>query len=179
MDSSPSKDEEETKRFMSLVLLNQKRIYVYILSLVMRPADADDILQDTLAVMWKKFDEFTIGTDFVAWGKTIARYKIMNYLQKNSSSKLVFDDDVLKAIEAESGKMDNLADRMQAMRQCLRKLPAKEMRLLNLRYTEDLSFNRIALQLGISKQSAYKLIGRIHSVLAACINRSLRAEALL
>lgn len=179
MDGSPSKDEEETKRFMSLVLLNQKRIYVYILSLVIRPADADDILQDTLAIMWKKFDEFRIGTDFVAWGKTIARYRIMNYMQKNSTSKLLFDGEALEAIEAECGKMDNLADRLQAMRQCLRKLPAKEMRLLNMRYTDDLSFSRIALQLGVSKQSAYKVISRIHSVLANCIKRSLQAEALL
>jgi RNA polymerase sigma-70 factor (ECF subfamily) len=163
---------------MSLVLANQKRIYVYILSLVIRPADADDILQDTLAIMWKKFDEFKIGTDFVAWGKTIARYKIMNHLKKNQSSKLLFDDDVLEAIEAETGKMDNLADRMQAMRQCLGKLPAKEMCLLNMRYTDDLSFSGIALQLGVSKQSAYKVISRIHSVLAKCINRSLQAGAL-
>ncbi len=43
----------------------------------------DDVLQDTLAVMWKKFDNFKIGTDFVAWGKTIARYKIMNHLKKS------------------------------------------------------------------------------------------------
>jgi RNA polymerase sigma-70 factor (ECF subfamily) len=162
---------------MSLVLSGQRRIYLYILSLVIHPSDADDILQDTLALMWSKFREFRPGTDFVAWGKTIARYKVMNYLKKNKSAKIQFDDDVIKLLESESGQMDNLSDRLEAMKGCIQKLTDKEQDLLAMRYRKDFSFKKMALNIGISKQSAYRSISRIHAKLVKCIKFALEAGA--
>ena len=168
-----SGETAETKLFMSLVLSSQRRIYVYILSLVLHPADADDLLQDTLALMWQKFDEFQAGTDFVAWGKTIARYKVMNYFKKNKSAKLQFDDELLKLIESESNQMDNLSDRREVMKRCLTKLSEKELGLINMRYQQDCSFKKMALKRGISKQSVYRAISRIHAKLVKCIKYTL------
>ncbi len=171
-----SSETEETKLFMSLVLAGQRRLYFYILSLVIHPSDADDILQDTLALMWNKFGEFKPGTDFVAWGKTIARFKVMNYLKKNKSAKIQFDDDVLKLIESESGRADNLSDRLETMKKCIKKLSDKEQDLLAMRYQKDFSFKKMALNIGISKQSAYRSISRIHVKLVKCIRYALGME---
>ena len=166
-------ETREMKLFMSLVLSNQRRIHAYILSLVIHPYDADDILQDTLAVMWEKFDEFQPGTNFLAWGKSIARFKVMNYLKKSKSTKLHFNNEVLKIIESESGQIDNLSDRLSAMTNCLTVLTDKEQSLLKFRYYHDFSFKKIALKVGISKQSAYRSISRIHSKLVKCIKHAL------
>jgi len=54
---------------MELSLLGQKGIYAFILFLLISPSDADDILQETLTVMWKKFDEFESGTSFCGLGQ--------------------------------------------------------------------------------------------------------------
>lgn len=166
-------ETREMKLFMSFVLPSQRNIYAYILSMVIHPCDADDILQDTLALMWEKFNEFEHGSDFAAWGKTIARYKVLNHLKKNKSAKVRFDDDVLKIIESESGQMNYLSDRLTAMQRCLKKLSEKDRNLLRMRYYDDFSFKKIALKIGISKQSAYRSISRIHCKLVKCIKQVL------
>lgn len=168
-----SDETREMKLFMSLVLPNQRNIYAYILSLVIHPYDADDILQDTLALMWEKFSEFEQGSDFAAWGKKIAKFKTLNHLKKNASAKVRFDDDVLKVIESESGQLTYLSDRLSAMQRCLKKLSEKDINLLRMRYHDDCSFKKIALNIGISKQSAYRSVSRIHCKLVKCIKQVL------
>ncbi len=65
---SSSSSLQRGERFMRLLLANQQRIYGLILALVPNWNDADDIMQETSAVMWAKFDDYEAGTDFAAWG---------------------------------------------------------------------------------------------------------------
>ena len=164
---------EDNKRFISLVLSGQKDIYVYILSLVLSSSDADDILQDTLTTMWEKFDDFEPGSNFVGWGKTIARYKVMNYMRKNKNSKLQFDSDILQLIESKSSQLSNLKDRIDALKDCMKRLPVKDLRVMKMRYEQDLTFKKMGLEFGISKQSVYRTVSRIHAALVKCVKRKL------
>ncbi len=158
---------------MGLALSSQKELYVYVLSLVISTSDADDILQDVLALMWTKFNEFRPGTDFVAWGKTIARYKVMDFLRKTKASKLHYDSDVLKLIESKSSQSHNLTDHKKAMQDCLKKLSEKYMGVLRMRYVNDMTFNQMSRKLGVSKQSVHRAVSRIHALLVKCVNRVL------
>src|SRR3954467_5741619 len=72
----------ETERFMRLFLAHQRRFYGLILSLVPNVTDADDLLQETAALMWQKFAEFRPGTDFAAWGLRFARNLVSNHRKK-------------------------------------------------------------------------------------------------
>lgn len=173
MKEDPKKANDNTMLFMGLALSAQKEIYAFILSLVVSPSDADDILQETLTVMWRKFSEFESGTNFVAWGRQIARFKVMEYLRKNRTSKFCFDSDVLKLIESKSSQIDNLSDRNEAMQNCIRKLAEKQRSILNMRYSRDMSFKQIALEYGVSKQSIYRMVSRVHALLAKCIKNTL------
>lgn len=173
MKEDPENTNDSTMLFMGLALSAQKDIYAFILSLVVSPSEADDILQETLTVMWRKFGEFESGTNFAAWGKQIARFKVMDYLRKNRTSKFCFDSDVLKLIESKSSQIDDLSDRSEAMQECLRKLPEKKRSMLNMRYGRDMSFKQIALEYGVSKQSIYRMISRIHVFLAKCTKNTL------
>ena len=176
MEESFENTNDSTEIFMELILSGQKEIYAFILSLLVSPSDADDILQETLTVMWKKFGEFESGTSFVAWGKRIARYKIMDHLRKNKTSRLCFDSDVLKLIESKSGQIDNFSDRNEAMKKCLQKLPGKHRSMLTMRYSQDMSFKQMALEFGVAKQSVYRMVSRIHALLARCVKTTLVAR---
>ena len=158
---------------MSLALSGQKDIYVYILSFVFSTADAEDILQDTLSIMWRKFSEFESGTNFVAWGKQIARYRVMDYLRKNKGSKLCYDSDVVEIIESKAGQGDDFSDYKKALKKCLRKLSEKSLAMLNMRYAQDMPYRQIAVRYGISKQSLYRSISRLHVTLLKCIKHSI------
>ena len=68
--------------FTRLLLQNQKRIAGLIYSLVPQGADADDVMQETCAVLWRKFGEFGLGTDFGAWALRIARFQVMSYYRR-------------------------------------------------------------------------------------------------
>ncbi len=68
-----------TDNFLSLLLPNQKQILAYIMTYVPNRSDADDILQNTLSILWKKFDRYEPGSDFLAYAVTIAKYEILSY----------------------------------------------------------------------------------------------------
>jgi len=171
--------DSQHKLFIGLVVAHQKSIYAYILGLVFYPSDADDLLQDTLALMWEKFDEFEPGTNFSAWGRVIARNKIMTHLRDNKSSRLRFNQELVETIESESSQLDNLSDRLSTLRHCVEKLSEKEKNLLKLRYDLNLPFQKIALRFGISKQSTYRFVSRIHAKLVKCINLTLTQGGVL
>ncbi|MBI9017508.1 MAG: RNA polymerase subunit sigma-70, partial [Phycisphaerae bacterium] len=57
---------------MRLFLDHQKKIYSFILMMSPNWCDADELMQETSAVMWQRFDTFEVGTNFVAWGIKIA-----------------------------------------------------------------------------------------------------------
>ena len=61
--------------FISLVMANQRKIYSFIVHFVPNRSDADDLFQETVALMWEKFKIFEEGTSFAAWGIQIAHYK--------------------------------------------------------------------------------------------------------
>ena len=167
----------KTKRFMALLVPNQRRINAYILCLVPNTSDADDILQDTLAEIWNKFDEFEEGSNFIAWSLTIARYKVMSFRQKNKNSKVVFSDHVIDFLEPESRKgSDIVKEEIGALKHCLKKLSDKQKYYLLLRYEQGLSFRAIASQVGVSMQAVYKTVCRIHSNLARCVSMHFEME---
>lgn len=161
-------------QFMRLFVANQRSIYAYILALVHNYVDADDILQETSVVMWRKFGEFQPGTDFIAWGITIARYQVMKFSKLRSRSKVQFNDDLVHAIaDCTEVQLAGLDDRLKALRRCRRKLNEQSRFLVEMKYDQGVSFARIAERTGRSIQSIYKRMSRIQSTLLRCIERTL------
>jgi len=167
----------KSKQFLSLLMKYQTRIHTYILYHVPNRADAEDILQDTIIVLLDKFSEFREGTNFLAWGMTVARYKIMSYKQKNRSSKLIFDDTMMDLFEQETpANLETQQEEAEVLRQCVQKLPARHKKYLRLRYQQSLSYREMAGQIAISMQAVYKTMTRIHVSLLNCMRLSLRED---
>lgn len=167
----------QDKAFMSLLVPNQRHIQAFILCLVPHKADAEDILQETLIEMWRKFISFEIGTDFVAWGVTIAKYKVLDFRRKNKDRRLQFNDQLINTLEKESDrKMKAIDDYTDKLRPCMQKLSVKEREFLRLRHRQDLTLEKISQRTGMSFQGVHKAIGRIHAKLVSCIKLSLLKE---
>ena len=176
MDSS----DKKTNVFLSLLMANQRRINSYILSVVPNFSDADDIMQETASVMWKKFDGFEAGTNFAAWGLKIAHYCILNYRKKKGKDRLVFSENLFQQIsEVAKEKHDETDDRIKHLRHCIEKLKPGDQRLLKARYELNYNANNLAVQLDRSIQYVYKHLARIHHSLNLCIKRAFREEGIL
>lgn len=166
----------ESDEFLRLLLENQTRIYAFILGLVGNYSDADDIMQETTSLLWKKFDEFTPGTDFVAWGISVARYKVQNYRQKRQRmrKRVIFDDDILERISPKTEQANQyLEDRIGVVRGCLKKLKERDSLFLQLRYYDKIMPKEISGRLGMTIQAVYKRLARVHARLLKCVKLNL------
>jgi len=179
-ESRPADELSDASRaqvFLRLYQANERRIYGFILALVPKWSEADDLLQETTIVMWSKFDRFEPGTDFAAWAMRIARYQIMNYRKKKRNQRVQFSDEVLEAIDGRvSAATTQLDTRRDALQACLKKLPARDRELINLRYEYDATTKSVAERVGRGIDAVYKALNRIHVQLFYCIRRTLAME---
>lgn len=170
-------ESSKTNEFLRLLMANQKRIYAFILATVPNRQDADDLFQETVLLMWSKFDDFQRGTSFVAWGITVAKYQILSVRKRHSVRSLRFRAMALELLHSESGPfLEQIDGRTQALQACIRKLSPRDYELIRLRYQDELSPRSLAQQMGRSVQSIYKRMARIHETLLRCVRRALGSE---
>ncbi|MEJ5260501.1 MAG: sigma-70 family RNA polymerase sigma factor [Anaerohalosphaeraceae bacterium] len=152
---------------------NQNRLLSFILCYIPNRADAEDVFQNTTFVLWKKFDQYKPGSDFLAWSIMIARFEILSYYKKKKSEGSIhFDEEMQKILDAEMKTFESrFEQRLDALRECLKKLITDELRLLKMRYEENLPLARIAERLSITSPAVFKRISKIHSRLIQCIRQ--------
>lgn len=163
----------QNSAFFKLLMKNQKAIYSYILSLVHNSSDADDIMQETMAFMWERFEQFQPGTNFGAWGVKIARFKTLSYLKKNKRSEEVFDESLMAQIEdCYSRKIVQMNTQLVALQDCLKKLNDRDRKLIRILYEEGLKITELSKRLNRPVGGLYKVTARIHAVLRRCVNKT-------
>lgn len=168
----------ETQRFLRLLMPIQGRIYAYILSQWPHRADADDIMQETTAVLWEKFETYQPGTDFLAWSITVAKYTVLKYRKKRTRHPIPLCDEAVRALQDESDAFFKKFDRrLGALKECVKKLPPRDGQFLQLRYEQELPPARIAGRFDLSTRAVYKSLSRIHHILMRCIRHSLAEDA--
>ena len=171
---------QQTENFLKLLLPNQKRILAYILSVLPNHWDAEDVMQETTHVMWRKFREFDPSKDFTAWGVGIAYLEVLKYRKKQNRDRQGLRLDALKLLHEESNPtLETMDQRVDAIQRCMRKLKASDFALVQLRYEEDCSVKGIAAQMGKSVQAVYRQMARVNLSLMRCVRQTLFQEGLL
>ncbi len=174
---SQNKRPDKTKRFMRLLFANERRIYAYICVLVPDRVEADDLFQETLSVMWDKFDTFEEGRDFGAWGIGIAHNLIRNYRRKKARSRLSLEADIESLLEQEARQsIKSLDSRIEALRKCLAHLNPLDRKIIHLRYEEDISVQAIAEKVSSTIKVIYTKLARANDLLLRCIRRTLAEQ---
>lgn len=162
--------------FLRLFVVHQKAIYTYILALVHNPNEAEDIMQDVVTLMWERFDEFKPGTNFGAWGISIARYKVLEYHHRKKSEYAFFSDQLFDYLsKLSSEKINAIENQTKALQQCLLKLQESDRELIQNRYEKGLTIKQIAENMQRSVAGMYKVMARIHHALIRCVRLTLDA----
>ena len=134
----------------------QQGLFAYILTLAPNLTDADDILQETNVVLWRKRQEFELGTDFWAWASRIAHLLAMAALKKRSRDKLAFGEDLVEQIATDSAAdAAQVSTRSAALANCLEEQSDDHRRMIRLRYRDGLSADEIGKEVGRSKSAVY------------------------
>lgn len=169
--------ETSRRQFVRLLTQHQRRVYGYILKLVVNWADADEILQETNLRLWEEFDRFEPGTDFAAWAIRVAHYQVLTWRKKRSRSRLVFDETAIQTIsEEDRSAMTPCDPREQALMACLEQLTIRNRDLIQRCYAGKHTIRRVAEELNRSAVSVYKSVQRIRLSLHRCIEGRLSLE---
>ncbi|MBE0534371.1 MAG: sigma-70 family RNA polymerase sigma factor [Phycisphaerae bacterium] len=167
--------DKRTLDFLRLFVRHQQEIYTYILILVPHEHDADDLFQDGMAVMWRKFNQFKSGTNFAAWGVQIMHYLILDYRRKVARNKCVLmKDAVFEALtEHVPTIQDEMAIRIEALRKCQAGLDDQIKRIIRMRFELNTSVEDMAVYLKRSPRQVYRILGQISNILLRCMNKTL------
>jgi RNA polymerase sigma-70 factor (ECF subfamily) len=170
--------ENPQDEFLRLFSGYSRRIYEFILTLVMRHADAEEIFQDTCLVLWKKFDTYDPQGSFYGWACRIAYLEILQLRRKNQRLQILSEDALAILADKALAHSDNLDARQHALEDCLQRLKTPDRRMIELRYHQRRTPKEIAQADARSVYSVYRALARIHTTLMNCVQLRLAREGM-
>ena len=171
-DTHSAPDEDTHDLFVRLLSSSHRRLLGYLISMLGRREDAEDVLQRASITLWRRFDTFEPGTNFLAWASTVCFYEAKNFQRVAARSKVIFNDALLEVLANE-----RIADlpaqdlRIDALRDCLAKLDDSGRSLLEAAYIDRSNIGHIAAQLGRAPQTLYNKLNTLRRLLAECVEQ--------
>jgi len=163
--------------FVEAFLRHQRSIHAFILQFVHDYNDADDLLQRTGLVIWRKFDQYEPGTDFLAWARQIAKFEVLSYLKAASRSRVCFSTETIELLADESDEVDASESHHDALRLCLEGLRSTDRELVRRCYEAHGTIQQVAIEIGRSADGVYHSLHRIRQALLRCIDRRITEAA--
>ena len=128
--------------FRLLVQAYKERLYWHIRRMVLDHDDADDCLQNTFLKAWRSLDLFRGDAQLYTWLYRIATNETLTFLSKQQTRG---DQTVLSAAERLPSDPWFDGDQLQvALHQAIAKLPPKQKAVFNLRYFEEMPYEKMA-----------------------------------
>ena len=170
-------DSNDTHLFdvQRLFLQHSGRLRGFILGLLPDRAAADDVLQDVFLTVTNKAAEFQIGTNFLAWGRAIARLKVLEYRQRRLPAACQLADEAWGLLAQTAHEMDDSWDaRRETLQKCLGELAPRAREVVQLRYSvERLDLEEVARRMSWTVGSVKVALSRAKAALWDCVQRRL------
>jgi RNA polymerase sigma-70 factor, ECF subfamily len=176
ISSVASKDS--TAEFIQLLTSNQSRLFAYLLSLLGNRQQAEDVMQETNMILWRKASQFQLGTNFNAWMFKIAYYQVLDHRRKrNKQALFIQNDEFLAELADTAATTSDIMDRQQdALRLCLDKLPERQRDIVRRRYSDGESIKSVAQQIGVAASAVKQTLFRARVSLIDCVHHRLKEQ---
>lgn len=184
MDTADSDSGDAYERFLKLFAHHENDLRTFIRSLMPTWHDADEVLQQSALVIWRKFDQFDPrdkngGTDFMKWACVIARFEALAYRRKMARDRHVFREDILELMADEgSEEVEERQAEYEALESCLAEMPEKHRSLLVLAYTSGVKVKELAAEAGSTSAAFYMRLNRLRKQLMHCVEAKVQPQAL-
>lgn len=176
-------DDESRRRdaFARLFAKHDRWLYSYLVTLLGNTAQAEEVFQEVCVILWREYETFQLGTDFVKWVAVIAHNQVRKFRRQRKQVGFQLDEVTFDLLATEAVDRVDLFDyRRDALRRCLTKLTPADRTLVQECYQDHkVNFKATAHKLGRPENTVYKAMNRIRRVLFECINRTLDAEGLV
>ncbi|QDU64288.1 RNA polymerase sigma factor [Planctomycetes bacterium Pan216] len=176
-DERVSAERDDYEEFLQYFSKSHRALFAYIMVFVHQQTDAEEIFQEASLILWKEFGTFRRDAPFLPWAKGVCFNQIRRYRRKRGREKLWFSGELMDELAREElAREDVLVQRKAALDVCLRKLPDRDRRILDLFYGARKSAQQIAEEIECSVHTVYKALQRVRRSLYECIDRRLATE---
>jgi len=140
---------------------------------------AEDVIQEAMLVVMKKFDQFREGTSMLAWCRAIVRLEVLRVKQQRrrerSLTERLLDDAVDAAFEEfqKPQRHDDTESRREALERCLQRVPQRGRRVLEARFVDELSYQQIGQRVGMTLEAVRKALFRTKKQVRSCVETCL------
>lgn len=169
---------EQQEYFVGQITGHQPVLLAYIRSLLPESGHANDVLQETNLVLWRRANEFSIGENFGGWARKVAYYQVLAFYRDHQREKLFFDAELVTQLAESSEQQFAKHDQWQTiLKNCLQKLPEHNRNLIQERYMPGGSVQKMASKLDRSIGAISQSLYRIRELLRNCINTNIQQES--
>ena len=175
-------ESDADKEFVQLLVTHQVALKALVFSLLPGNPNADDVIQDTNALIWERRREFEMGTNFKAWIFSVAKFKVMSMWRDEKRRKETgLPHETLTKImeEAADGGLESTDSRHEELRECLKQLRPKDRGLVLRRYIDGYSLKKLATEVGRNADSVKGSLHRIRLVLRSCVRSKLSVRKVM
>jgi len=169
--------------FELVIKATARQLFAYLALYVVDNGLIDDLAQESFLYAYEHLAEYTPGTNFIAWLKTIAKFRALSHLraaERKRSAHQRYVDAVHARLGAASEAFDSEgvpSDLLERLRACVSALGDFAQRLVQMRYYESRPVEDIATELSRTTGSINVAIFRIRSQLAACLGHPTGTDA--
>lgn len=164
--------------FVQLLANCQRGLFLYICGLLFSRELAEDVLQETNLVLWKKRAEYKSNTNFYAWACQVAFYEVRKARDAQRRKVPAFSDlffeQMSLSLRTAIERPNQLHDYLE---ECVDILVDQDRQLLKRRYEHDATTKSIADEFGQSVRSINRSLARIHETLFDCIRAKASTES--
>lgn len=174
---SGKQDERSQQRFLRLFLSSEPDLRRYVAVLVPSLEDADEVIQQTAAVLWEKFDQYDPALPFTPWACRFALNTSKQWLARQRRWRAILREDfAVELIRRREVIESQIDDRLRHLENCVGKLAVAQRSLIDGYYSRRVGATRLAKESGRSVEAVYKALQRIRHVLEACVDQAVREE---
>ena len=170
---------DQTAEYVRLWTQYHREVERYVFSMLPRPADASEVVQEVSVRLWEKWDSYDQDRPFLPWAMRFAYLQVLKWRQGKAREKLIFSDDLLSQINATNDYEEPLMEaRRKTLTLCLEKLNKDDRRIVELRYGRHGAIKEEAEKTGVKMHKLYYALERIRIQLLNCIELNLQRSGL-
>lgn len=133
--------------------------------------EAEDVIQNALAVILEEYRDISITSSFSAWAYKVLDNRVLSYIQqKGRRDRLLREEIASGSLDGPSPSSDN-PGLERRLRECLKKIGRENIRyarILNLSY-QGYKTDEICERLDITPNNLYVILSRARSMLKRCL----------
>jgi RNA polymerase sigma-70 factor (ECF subfamily) len=159
-------------RFIEALTRHQPVLEAFCHANLARREDAREVLQETNVRLWEKSADWNPDTEFLPWAFAVTRFMILSHVRDRMRDRLVFDPDVVEAMEGHTEVVSTeLPERQEALAHCLEEISDEHRALLHAHYVSGRTLRELAAQSSRSESAMKMLMLRVRERLSTCIQR--------